>query len=156
PIELELFDFMLPDENSMRAMVYYESSQPELYQGRNLDAQYYRFAHRQRVELVHEYSIASVKPAMGRFRGTDFTKANGYEGPGENAGDRIIPATFYGPGKNFDERESAWRKSDEWMTFLKENLPGAVTFFYMPDEPRPAQFDYIRRLAENIKSNPGP
>src|SRR5262249_25714006 len=88
PVELELFDFTLPDDNSMRAMIYYESEQPELYQGRNLDARYYRFAHRQRIELVHGYSIDSVKAAMGRFRGDDFTKANGYEGPGENVGDR--------------------------------------------------------------------
>ena len=52
PVELELFDFTLPDENSMRAMIYYESAQPQLYQGRDLDAEYHRFAHRQRVELA--------------------------------------------------------------------------------------------------------
>ena len=46
PIELELFDFTLADENSMTAMVYYEGLQVELYQGRNLDAVYHRFAHR--------------------------------------------------------------------------------------------------------------
>ncbi|HEY3119058.1 MAG TPA: hypothetical protein VGL15_00425, partial [Vicinamibacteria bacterium] len=55
PVELELFDFALPDENSLDVMVYYESSQPELYHGRNLDAAYHRFAHRQRVELVTAY-----------------------------------------------------------------------------------------------------
>lgn len=33
PIELELFDFTLPDQNSMDAMVYYESLQPLMYQG---------------------------------------------------------------------------------------------------------------------------
>ena len=47
PLQLELFDFTLPVENSMHAMVYYESLQPELYQGRNLDEVYHRFAHRQ-------------------------------------------------------------------------------------------------------------
>jgi len=36
PIELELFDFTLPDQNSMDAMVYYEDFQPIMYQGRNL------------------------------------------------------------------------------------------------------------------------
>jgi len=156
PVELELFDFTLPDQNSMSAMVYYERTQPELYQGRGLDAEYHRFAHRHRVELVHAYSVASARAAMGRFRGSDFTKANGYEGPGEGVGDAIIPATFYGPGRDFDERESAWRKSDEWMLFLKEHLPHAITFVYMPDEPNREQFARIRRIAENIKSNPGP
>ena len=156
PIELELFDFTLPDQNSMQAMVYYESLQPIMYQGRNLDSQYDRFAHRQRIELVHAYDINTAKAAMGRFSGSDFTSARGYAGPGEGIGNRIIPRTFYGPGKDFDERSSAWRQSDEWMTFLAENLPNAITFLYMPDEPGRSQYAYIRRLADNVRSNPGP
>jgi len=156
PVELELFDFTLPDENSMHAMVYYENSQPELYQGRNLDAVYHRFAHRQRIELVHAYNIPSAQAAMGRFRGSDFTKAAGYEGPGEGVGNQIIPATFYGPGRDYDERASAWQKSDAWMSFLKDNLPGALTFLYMPDEPRPSEFARIQKIADHIHSNPGP
>jgi hypothetical protein len=156
PVELELFDFTLPDENSMHAMVYYESDQPRLYQGRNFDAEYHRFAHRQRIEFVHAYSVAAVQAALGRFDGSDFTQGSGYAGPGEGVGNRIIPATFYGPGKDFDERASAWRKSDEWMTFLNARLPRALTFLYLPDEPRPQQFAYIRQLAENLHSNPGP
>ncbi|HEY7182442.1 MAG TPA: hypothetical protein VIC84_13530, partial [Blastocatellia bacterium] len=67
PVELELFDFTLPDENSLPAMVYYEPGQPELYQGRNLDAEYHRFAHRHRIELVHAYGVEDVKAAAGRF-----------------------------------------------------------------------------------------
>ena len=156
PVELELFDFTLPDENSMHAMVYYEPVQPELYQGRNLDPEYHRFAHRQRVELVHAYSVESARAARARFTGEDFTRARGYEGPGERVGNRVIPRSFYGPGKDFDERQSAWRKSDEWMTFLRENFPAALTFLYLPDEPGPSEYDYIRRLAENVHSNPGP
>jgi Domain of unknown function (DUF4091) len=156
PVELELLDFTLPDENSMHAMVYYDSAQPELYQGRNLDATYHRFAHRHRIELVHAYSIASAQAAMGRFRGGDFTRATGYEGPGEAVGNRVIPVSFYGPGGDYDDRGSAWKKSDAWMTFLNENLPGAMTFLYMPDEPSPSQFARIRTIAENIRSNPGP
>jgi hypothetical protein len=156
PVELELFDFALPDENSMHAMVYYERAQPELYQGRGLDAEFHRFAHRQRIELVHAYDVAAVRAAMARFGGDDFTKAKSYEGPGEGVGNKIVPASFYGPGRDYDERPSAWRKSDEWMTFLKQHLPGAITFLYMPDEPHPSQFARIRQIADNVHSNPGP
>jgi len=39
-------EFTLPDQNSMQAMIYYENFQPVMYQGRNLDSQYHRFAHR--------------------------------------------------------------------------------------------------------------
>jgi hypothetical protein len=156
PIELELFDFKLPDQNSMHAMVYYESLQPKLYQGRDLDQQYHRFAHRQRIELVQGYDIASASAALGRFDGSDFTKAKGYEGPGLGVGNRILPRTFYGPGKTFDERASAWREAASWMTFLQQKLPNAITFLYLPDEPRRSEYNYIRQLAENIHSNPGP
>ncbi|HKE58593.1 MAG TPA: glycoside hydrolase domain-containing protein [Pyrinomonadaceae bacterium] len=156
PIELELFDFTLPDQNSMQAMVYYESLQPKLYQGRDLDAEYHRFAHRQRIELVHDYDRAKVEAVRSRFDGTDFSRARGYEGPGENVGNQIIPRTFYGPGKLFDERSSAWGEADSWVTFLRENFPNALTFLYLPDEPGPSRYKYIRQLADNVHTNPGP
>jgi len=156
PIELELFDFTLPDRNSMDAMVYYEEFQPVIYHGRNLDSQYNRFAHRQRIELVHEYNVETATAARTRFNGQDFTRAAGYEGPGEGIGNQIIPRTFYGPGKEFDERASAWRNADEWMAFITRSFPGALTFLYMPDEPGKSEYAYIRKLADNLYSNPGP
>jgi hypothetical protein len=68
----------------------------------------------------------------------------------------LVPRTFYGPGPDFDERASAWSLSDAWMTFLREKLPSAITFLYMPDEPAPDQYPRIVSLADNIHSNPGP
>jgi len=156
PLELELFDFTLPDQNSMQAMVYYESLQPKLYQGRDLDAEYHRFAHRQRIEFVQAYDEAAIASVRGRFDGSDFSQGRGYEGPGENIGNQIIPRTFYGPGKTFDDRATAWRQADTWITFLQKNFPHATTFLYLPDEPGPSQYKYIRQLADNIHSNPGP
>jgi Glycoside hydrolase 123, catalytic domain len=156
PIELELFDFTLPDENSMQAMVYYESLQPKLYQGRDLDAAYHRFAHRQRIELVHGYDENTVEAAREIFDGSAFTKARGYQGPGEGTGNRLIPRTFYGPGTSFDDRTNAWREADSWINYLAKEFPKAVTFLYLPDEPGPSQYQYIKQLADNIHSNPGP
>jgi len=156
PIELELFDFTLPDENSMHAMVYYESLQPKLYQGRDLDPAYHRFAHRQRIELVQGYDEQAVEAVREIFDGSAFTKARGYQGPGERTGNRIIPRTFYGPGKSFDDRANAWRESDNWINYLAKKFPNAITFLYLPDEPGRSQYQYIKQLAENIHSNPGP
>jgi hypothetical protein len=156
PVELRVFDFTLPDANSLPAMVYYEPSQPELYQGRNLDPAYHRFAHRQRIELVHAYDEASVAASPGRFDGSDFTAKAGYEGPGEGVGNTIVPASFYGPGPAFEQRASAWKRSDAWMGFLARTLPRATTFLYLPDEPYPPQYPEVRRLAGNVRSNPGP
>jgi hypothetical protein len=156
PIELEVFDFTLPDENSMQAMLYYSSDQPELYHGRNLDAEYHRFAHRHRVELVHAYDETRLQAAWDRFSGADFTRDRKYEGPGLGVGNVIVPRSFYGPGQDFDDRASAWAKSDSWMTLLAAKLPKAITFLYMPDEPRPETYSRILKLAENVHSNPGP
>ena len=155
-VELEVFDFTLPDENSMHAMLYYSSDQPQLYHGRNLDAEYHRFAHRHRVELVHAYNEKTIEPVFGRFSGTDFTRAQKYEGPGEGVGNVIAPRTFYGPGRDFDDRAGAWARSDAWMTYLAGKLPNAITFLYMPDEPGPEQYARILQLGEQIHSNPGP
>jgi hypothetical protein len=156
PIDLEVLDFMLPDENSMHAMLFYSSDQAELYQGRNLDPLYHRFAHRNRVELVHAYDERTLEAARDRFSGADFTRQRGYEGPGEAIGNVIAPRTFYGPGRDFDDRSSAWARSDSWMNFLRKSFPRAITFLYMPDEPRAPEYPRILALAENIHSNPGP
>ena len=156
PVELEVFDFSLPDENSMHAMLYYSSDQPVLYHGRNLDPAYHRLAHRHRVELVHAYDEQTIAKAWGRFSGADFTRDQGYEGPGDGIGNVIAPRSFYGPGRGFDDRATAWAQSDAWMTFLRDKLPRALTFLYMPDEPHADQYPRIRALGENIDSNPGP
>ncbi len=156
PVDLEVFDFTLPDENSMHAMLFYTSDQAERYMGRNLDPAFHRFAHRHRAELVHAYDEQTLPTVMGRFTGADFTPEHGYEGPGAGIGNVIAPRTFYGPGKDFDDRKSAWARSDAWMTFLREKLPRALTFLYMPDEPRPPAYPRILAIAENIHSNPGP
>jgi len=117
PVELQVFDFTLPDANSLDAMVYYEPSQPVMYQGRNLDPAFHRLAHRHRVELVHAYDEQTIQKVWGRFSGTDFTRERGFAGPGAGVGNVIAPRTFYGPGSDFDERSSAWARSDAWMTF---------------------------------------
>jgi hypothetical protein len=156
PVELRVFGFALPDANGLPAMVYYEPAQPVLYQGRNLDPAYHRFAHRQRIELVHANDEARVLAHRGRFDGSDFTPRAGYEGPGEGVGNTIVPVSFYGTGPDFEQRESAWKRSDAWMEFVARTLPKALTFLYLPDEPYPQQYPEVRRLAENVRSNPGP
>jgi hypothetical protein len=156
PIELELFGFALPDQNSLNAMVYFERDQPARYMGRRFDEEFHRFAHRNRIELVHAYDETGVREAIGRFDGAAFTAKARYEGPGEGVGNRIVPATFYGPGTDFDDRATAWARADSWITFLEKRVPAATTFLYMPDEPGPGQYQRIRALAENVHSNPGP
>ena len=156
PLELEVLDFTLPEESSLTMMLYHEGGQVEEYQGKNLDARYHRFAHRQRVEFVDAYDQALVEAHMGRFDGADFTAKEGYGGPGEGAGNQMIPRSFWGPDDVFYDQASAWQASDAWMTFLAGTFPNARTLLYMPDEPGPAQYAEIQDLADNVHGNPGP
>jgi hypothetical protein len=94
--------------------------------------------------------------ARGRFDGSAFTAATGYEGPGAGVGNTIAPASFYGPGSAYDDRASAWATSDAWMASLATHAPGARTFLYMPDEPGSSQYPRIQTIAGNVNSNPGP
>jgi hypothetical protein len=158
PVRLEVFDFMLPDENSLNAMFYYENGNPVMYMGDSLDydPRFHRFAHRHRVELTHAYDIGSASENMGRFNGHDFIPENGYAGPGENVGNTIVPRTFYGTPDEWLNQSSARSLSDDWMEFIRDSIPEAITFLYMPDEPGPSEFPFIRSVADNIHSNPGP
>ncbi len=138
-------------------MVYYEPSQPELYQGRNLDPAYHRFAHRHRVELVHAYDEPAVLARPGRFSGEDFTAVRGYEGPGQGVGNRIVPLSFYGPGRDFREKDSAWprgRRLDE----LREHTPAGRAHLPLPARRAlPGRSTpEVRGYAERVRSNPGP
>ncbi|MFF1823495.1 glycoside hydrolase domain-containing protein [Kribbella sp. NPDC058245] len=156
PVELTVFAFTLPDQNSIDAMFYYESSQVELRYGRNLDPVFHRFAHRHRVEFVDAYDIATADAARTRFTGADFTRANGYEGPGEGVGNNLVPRTFYGPEPDFDTPEKAKANAPLWTDWLARNLPGKKTFLYMPDEPGSEDYEYIRSLSAAVRESGAP
>lgn len=155
PVSLEILDFALPDRPTLPVMVFYESSQPQLYHGHDMDAAYHRFAHRQRVELVHAYDRHAVEQAAARFDGRAFSREAGYEGPGEGVGNRIVPATFYGPA-GFASNAEAWPRADAWVAFLAKAVHNALSFVYLPDEPTPDRFAEVRQIADHLHANPGP
>jgi len=159
PLELEVLDFTLPDENSVTYMIYYPSpplANVEMYHGRNLDDRYHRFAHRNRVEFVELYTFSHLQAHLGRFDGSDFQPEHGYEGPGQGVGNRLAPHTFWGPDWRYLDPDFARADANAWMTLLAERLPRARTLFYMPDEPGPDLFDSIRKTARVIHDIDGP
>lgn len=158
PVDLTLFDFALPDDRSLDVMLYHEPEQIETYlgPGEELNRRFHRLARRHRVELVQEYNLSSLAQALPRFNGSDFTAAAGYEGPGEGTGYRILPASMYGPPSAYQTKSGAWSASDTWMKYLKQHVPDAITFLYMPDEPGSGQFAQIQQMASWVHDNPGP
>ena len=150
PVELEVVDVTLPAEPTLPTVVYYERSQTDLYHGRNMDDAYHRFAHQHRVEFTHAYDDDAVKAQRGRFDGTAFTRAAGYAGPGEGVGNRVIPRTFYSPGRDFDTDPSARAALAQWRTSL-EGLTPWLTFVYLPDEPIPSQYPRVRDVGTRVR-----
>ena len=117
PVELEVLDFALPDENSMHAMLFYSERSARAYHGRNLDPAYHRFAHRHRVELVNAYDETDAAGRRGAVSRARTSRApDGYEGPGRGRGQRAGAAQLLWAGRQFDdraERVGAQRRVDD-------------------------------------------
>jgi hypothetical protein len=150
PVDLEVLDVALPEAPTLPAIVYYERSQTDLYHGRNMDREYHQFAHRHRVEFTHAYDDTTIDAARGRFDGEAFTPTAGYSGPGTAQGNRVIPRTFYGPGRDFDTDRGARDALTRWSASLK-GLSPLLTFVYLPDEPRPAQFPRVQEIGSRVR-----
>ena len=150
PVDVEVIDVTLPEAATLPAIVYYERSQTDLYHGRNMDRAYHQFAHRHRVEFTHAYDDTTVAASRARFDGSAFTKAEGYEGPAAAVGNRIIPRTFYGPGRDFDTDQAAREALTRWRGSLKDLSP-LLTFVYLPDEPTRPQFARVQEIGTRVR-----
>ncbi len=150
PVRLDLLAVTIPDAPTLPAIVYYERSQTDLYHGRNMDAAYHAFAHRHRVEFTHAYDDETAIAARGRFDGSAFSEAAGYEGPGAGDGNRVLPRTFYSPGTLFDSPDTARATLERWNTTLQALSP-ALTFVYLPDEPTPPQYPRVLAVGTRVR-----
>ena len=157
PVALEVFDFALPDENSLDAMVYLRARPARAVPGPQPRPRLPPLRPPHRVELVDAYDEARVRARRAVSTAPTSPPQHGYEGPGEGVGNRIVPVSFYGPGASSSRTESAWKASDAWMGFLASTLPQGH------DLPLPARRALPRAVpggashrGERAQSNPGP
>ncbi len=143
----------------MHAMIFYESSQPALYYGREnddaLQMAFHRFAHRQRIEFTHAYNEESAARSMDIFTGQAFRGDSGYEGPREGIEQFDHTAHILRSRTGFSERRGCRKHSDSWMNWLDRNLAEKSRSFTWPTSPARRRFrgsEYALR----IKNNPGP
>ncbi len=162
PLELEVLDFALPDENHYRSMVFYSDSNiaarhglrrgPEVWE---MIRRYHRMAHRHRIELIGSGSWEELQALQGTLSGEAYTRAAGYQGPGEGVGNTLFSINTY--GVRFPDDEEGYRKeSDRWVRWFEQNAPGAEYFLYLTDEPGHDRFDWVKERARWIHDNPGP
>ena len=168
PVELELIDAYLPDENHSNVWMYnsgIEALSP-YFPGLNPEEirRLIKFeAHRHRIELVggfNAHQSAFDEAVMEDYKpfldGSAYTPARGYHGPGEGVGENLFPVGMYGARVLGNTKEEMQEESDKWVQWFETNAPHVNFFKYLIDEPGPAQYDYINEEAGWIKSNPGP
>ena len=163
PLELEVMDFTLPEENHYKSMVFYSRENIAARHNTGCCTQemwdtildYHRMAHRHRLELIGSGDWEEIEHIGGTITGGAFTAADGYEGPGEGIGNSLFSVHTY--GASFGETEAQYRaNSDAWVNWFDANAPNVEYFLYLTDEPGPDMYDWIRDRGSWIDNNPGP
>jgi len=164
PLEVEVFDITLPDENHYKSMVFY--SRGSILERHNTDyctpemwemvLNYHRMAHRHRLELIGCGDWTETEPLKGTLTGEAFTAAHNYDGPGEGVGNSLFAVNTY--GVQFPDDEASYRtESDSWVNWFTANAPADIEYFlYLCDEPGPDMYPWIQERASWIHNNPGP
>ena len=164
PLELEVLNFTLPDENHYKTMVFY--SKDTLIERHttgwctsgmwDMMLAYNRMAHRHRLELIGCGNFDEANNLKGTLTGDAFTAAGNYDGPGVGVGNSLFSVSTY--GVYFDDNEAAYRaESDAWVNWFNDNGLGDLEYFlYLTDEPGPDMYQWVRDRAAWIHNNPGP
>lgn len=136
PIELDVLDATLPDR-PLKTMLFYqeENVAKRIGHGPAAEQHLWRLLHRHRIQPLHgATSVADVERHLSALDGSAFTRANGYEGPGEGAGDGVLSLGTYG---SFGEPNAAKLATVEQIAdYLagKSLLATTDTFIYAIDE----------------------
>ena len=157
PVELQISTSPCPTRTACATMVYYEPDQAELYQGRNLDPAYHRFAHRQRVELVHAYDEAAGHGRPRPLRRTRLHEGERLRGAGRGRRQLHRPPELLRPRpglRGARERLGGVRRLDVLHRRARCRAPSPSSI--SPTSPTPTSTPTCAELAENVHTNPGP
>ncbi|MFC1537404.1 glycoside hydrolase domain-containing protein [Gemmatimonadota bacterium] len=164
PLEITLLNGYLPDENHANVWLYHDSVEPYYQELSSLEVEKmlkYE-AHRHRADLVGGFSVHHSRfdaAAMDSYRkyldGTAFTRAGGYEGPGQGTGEKLFPIGMYGGSVMGDNESEVRAEADKWVNWFDENAPGVRYFWYLIDEPGSDKFDWIKERAGWIHNYEG-
>ena len=167
PVEIELVDAYLPDDNHSNVWLYSSGDETlQLYfPDMTLDQinKMIKFeAHRHRIDLIGGFEVHASPfdlEKMNAYKpyldGSAFTSENGYQGPGQGIGEKLFTVGIYGGKVLGETKESIQAESNKWVSWFEANSPSTKYFWYMIDEPGPIQYPWIKQNASWIKSNPG-
>ncbi|GJM29867.1 MAG: hypothetical protein DHS20C17_25020 [Cyclobacteriaceae bacterium] len=168
PLQIELINAYLPDENHSNVWVYSsnfnalsdyfpDSSPGQIEQMLKFEAR------RHRIDLVGGSVVHSMTfndDQMNEYKpyldGSAFSAQHGYYGPGRNVGEKIFPIGMYGNQVLGNTKQTVQSESNKWVDWFDKNAPEVRYFWYIIDEPGPVQFPWIKERTGWLKSNPGP
>ena len=172
PVELEVYDFCLPDTTHLRNHFFWGSSTISSRHGVsdhtakywNIFRNYENVFHRHRMDLVDgDRTLDTFKVQLaGYYTGGNYTPLYGYDGPGIGIGNGVYSIGTYDQPEDgwksgfFPDSELVWqRASDAWEQWFRDNARSVLRFKYMEDEPPVEHLDNVRRKAAWIKSGSG-
>jgi len=156
PLLLEVVDAILPDTDLVKTMVYL--SDVERRHGRRdpaLRRAYRLMAHRHRFDTAEGIGLPDLPAYAPYLTGEAFTRANGYDGPGQNQGLKVFGIGFYGAVRN-ETKEVLWKQFDTWAEWFRSHAPNVLAFIYLTDEPRKDRWAWVKEKGGWISGNPGP
>lgn len=173
PVELEVYDFTLPDEPNSKVMLslgygdinerYMGTKWPNdaasLAEIQSIRDEYFKLAHRHKISLIDNDSAPNEdRPAdqwMSRLSGELFTEKNGYHGPGMGVGNGIYSIGHYGSWSWKDGGKVAMQQhANAWESWFEENFPNVEHFLYLIDES--SDYAQIEEWAQWIEQTDGP
>lgn len=170
-VELEVYDFSLPDLPSSKTMLvlghgdinerYIGERWPEgagLQQSREIRNQHFKLAHRHKISLIDsETAPGEDRPHddwLSRLDGSLFSSANGYNGPGAGVGNNVYSIGTYGSWGWQDEGKAGMQQhADNWENWFINNFPNVERFLYLIDES--SNYAQIEEWAQWIESSAG-
>ncbi|MBK8481663.1 MAG: DUF4091 domain-containing protein [Proteobacteria bacterium] len=163
PITLEVLPLTLPQEPSLRTMVYFSGSDddrdvlvarylPRPWEAAEaaveaLRARHFRLARRHRLSLFIGRDQAPTEVLRRQLSGEAFSRAAGYEGPGEGAGLELYVIHSYGGALTPGEAR-------RWHDWFSVHGARATYFLYAHDEPSPGDFAAINSIARRARPVP--
>ncbi len=156
PLQLEVVDAALPDTDLVKTMIYL--SDVERRHGITDPAirrAYRLMAHRHRFDTAEGVGLAELPAYAPYLTGDAFTRAAGYDGPGQGQGLRVFGVGFYGAvGKQ--TKAELWKEFDAYAEWFKAHAPKVLSFIYLTDEPRKDMWAWVKEKGDWIHENPGP
>ncbi len=168
PINLQVYDFDLPDLPNARTMLYVSAENiADRYLGSAdyasdealavVDA-HFQLAHRHKLSLIDEsVSVAEMDAVWAdRLSGDLFTVVQGYDGIGVGVGNNVYAIGTYGSWGWQDEgRDAMWRETDAWVNYFDNTGFATPTdyFLYLIDESD--EYEMIEEWASWMDENPG-